>query len=737
MDVLVDEFFQDQKIDGKQAVVPGFLVRSTAPINIEDDERTTDETLPTIYDVVEYLYQNRKANPSYIGLIIQIHGYNTGVKTVSCDGKIRGRDYDYQTNLQARKKCGVIDYIYKNWKDSWQYINQTDQAIKTKENCFVYLGYRWPSESVPSNLGAAVKALPFLLKILFGFGLGITVLGWVLITLYASAAFDALLAVLIAIGVGLVMLVGSLFILRVIVYFRDNYRANNFGVPDLVEFIRQLDQGVLKRTINEPFFNQVYAELVRQDISVNLDIQSVDSPLLLKAIRKVWEQSESTPELFKRCDVIQFRQIIPRLQQRELGQVNDAIFLQIYQTWFKIELPKYSLDEYAEAQKFWEEPEKRIRLTFIGHSMGAFVTTQAVRILSDVFDPTSIGSVDALGKLPPSNIGRVFSLGRLILVSPDIPVKTIASGRTNFLRASLRRFEEAYLFSNEGDLALRLASTAANYFSFPASTRTQGYRLGNVTVNLQDKNAYGIVNLKKLLEENNDDLLQYIGIKVFNRKDRSLEPRNNVRNDPESIAATQTDPESLADLFTYFDCTEYHDLTSYEGRTQQPMNVMICNKQRSPLKLWNYIRLLKAYIDFSKNPKTGIDVHGGYFYGQLSRSLIYRLAFLGFQGLLDTLIAELRSGNIPRDLSPDLMEKVNTLETLNQHDQRLLALKYLSWQCKDKRMQVAASPERYLVDIAGRDRNQIRTRMLTQKTNPAGTPPTDSAPISVEPSDHC
>lgn len=737
MDVLVDEFFQDQKIDGKQAAVPGFFVRSTAPINIEDDERTTDETLPTIYDVVEYLYQSRKTNPSYIGLIIQIHGYNTGVKTVGCDDKIRGKDYDYQTNLQARKKCGVIDYIYRNWKDSWQYINQTDQSIKTKQNCFVYLGYRWPSESVPSSLGAAVKALPFLLKILFGIGLGMTVLGWVLITLYASAVLDALLAVLVATGVGLVMLVGSLFILRVIVYFRDNYRATNFGVPDLVEFIRQLDQGVLKRTINDTFFNAVYDELVRQDVSINPDIQAGDSQLLKKAIRKVWEQSETISDLFKNYNEVQFRQIIPKLQQRELGQVSDAIFLQIYQTWFKIKPPTYSLEEYAEAQKIWDAPEKRIRLTFIGHSMGGFVTTQAVRILSDVFDPTSIGSVGAFGKLPPSNIGRVFSLGRLILISPDIPAKTITSGRTNFLRSSLRRFEEAYLFSNEGDLALRLASTAANYFSFPASTRTQGYRLGNVTVNLQDKNVYGIVNLKKLLEGKVDDLLQYIGIKVFNRKDRSLEPSSNVRNDLESIAATQTDPESIADLFTYFDCTEYHDWTSYEGRTRQPMNVMICSKQRSPLNFWNYIWLLKAYIDFSKNPKIGIDVHGGYFYGQFSRSLIYRLAFLGFQGLLDTLIAEMRSGDLPRDLSPDLKQRVSTLETLDQHSQRQLALEYLSWQCKDKRIQVAASSERYLVDIAGYDRNQIRTGMLTQKTTLTETLPSDPASIQVESSDRC
>jgi hypothetical protein len=42
--------------------------------------------------------------------------------------------------------------------------------------------------------------------------------------------------------------------------------------------------------------------------------------------------------------------------------------------------------------------------------------------------------------------------------------------------------KEVHVFTNEGDLALRLASTAANYFSFPARSRLSGYRLGNLTL---------------------------------------------------------------------------------------------------------------------------------------------------------------------------------------------------------------------------------------------------------------
>ncbi|MFP4121175.1 MAG: hypothetical protein ACLFWI_09230 [Coleofasciculus sp.] len=47
----------------------------------------------------------------------------------------------------------------------------------------------------------------------------------------------------------------------------------------------------------------------------------------------------------------------------------------------------------------------RIKLNFLGHSMGCFVVTNVVRILSDIFDTESIN------KRPSNYIGRVFSLG--------------------------------------------------------------------------------------------------------------------------------------------------------------------------------------------------------------------------------------------------------------------------------------------------------------------------------------
>ncbi|MGH7998680.1 MAG: hypothetical protein ACREPR_04420, partial [Brasilonema sp.] len=488
----------------------------------------------------------------------------------------------------------------------------------------VYVGYRWPSESVPSNLKNAFTSLQIFLQVLLYSGLSIIAIG-VLFLILSSSSFFWLFIIF---GTFLVSFVGTLFILRVIVYFRDEYRATHFAVPDLLEFIRQLDKGLIKRA-------------------------------------------------------------------------------------------KEDLGDEKKAQDEWEK--KRIKLTFIGHSMGGFITTEVVRVLSDVFAPESIGDVDNLNKKPSSNIGRVFSLGRLILISPDIPINTILSGRTNFLRSSLRRFEEAYLFSNEGDLALRIASTAASYFSFPASTRTQGYRLGNVTVNLPEKDVYGIVNLEQIYSVENqspfskrkfDQLLRYLGVKVLNKR----EERNLLQNkpDPESVVLKGKDRESIADLFTYFDCTEYQDTTDYPGHQGETMNVLICQGQTSPLNFWQYVKLLKAYIDNFRNSSTGIDVHGGYFYGQFSQLIIYRLAFVGFQGLLNSLILEPPS-QFNLIAPPDLQEKLNRSRELNTVEKQKIALEYFSWICEQKRIQVAASSERYYVDVLNEPREKVRGEILSQE----------------------
>ena len=102
-------------------------------------------------------------------------------------------------------------------------------------------------------------------------------------------------------------------------------------------------------------------------------------------------------------------------------------------------------------------------------------------------------------------------------------------------------------------MALKLASTAANYASFPAKTREGGYRLGNVVIrepyrqNLPPgkPSPYGIVNLsptdgRQLL---NIPFLDYLYI------------LSNVSLSKRQQALLEPNQKPIAELFTVFDCT--------------------------------------------------------------------------------------------------------------------------------------------------------------------------------------
>ena len=282
-----------------------------------------------------------------------------------------------------------------------------------------------------------------------------------------------------------------------------------------------------------------------------------------------------------------------------------------------------------------EQPIKnKVKLSFIAHSLGCEVVTQAIRTLSDVFDQK------AVGKDPSSDIGHVFTLGRLAMAAPDIPLESILSGRANFLRTSLRRLEEAYVFSNEGDLALRLASTAANYFSFPARTRFRGYKLGNLTAkHFDNKNhkqgfkeqKYGIINVKNGQFTKPEPSHQYLEVRASNLEHRSLDellqPEQLEQQKQTSKMSAILEEIAVADCFTYFDCTDYKDSPS------DLKGVLSQARKKSALNLWfDYIPLSFAFF-FAQGDKR-IDVHGGYFDGEFSQQLIYELAFLGFEEFL-------------------------------------------------------------------------------------------------------
>ncbi|MEM9165198.1 MAG: hypothetical protein AAGC54_19310, partial [Cyanobacteria bacterium P01_F01_bin.4] len=281
---------------------------------------------------------------------------------------------------------------------------------------------------------------------------------------------------------------------------------------------------------------------------------------------------------------------------------------------------------------------------------------------------------------------------------PDIPILSIISSRTNFLASSLRRFNEAYLFSNEGDLALRFASTAVNYISFPSETRTRGYRLGNVA--LANTKDYGITNLENLrtyfcpeirlqnaIQTDPDDILKNLYVTHGGSdKDGYLSLSELFSQQTQSAASQVT----LADLFTFFDCTDYQDTcVCFKGHPRRPkeMGVLSRAKRKDILNAWDYTELIFDSIRGRR------DVHGGYFQGDFSRQLIYRLAFLGLEGVLkaSTQEAALTSSE---PVSPQV------------------ALDILHEKCRQLGIQTYLSPFHYRVSVQGQRVEDAKQEML-------------------------
>jgi hypothetical protein len=348
-----------------------------------------------------------------------------------------------------------------------------------------------------------------------------------------------------------------------------------------------------------------------------------------------------------------------------------------------------------QVQGQWE-PRARIRLSFIGHSMGAFVVAQVVRILSDVFDARSISTLDLGDRTapPPSAIGNIFRLGRLVLVAPDISTESIISGRGNVLRSAIRRFEEAYVFCNEGDMALRLASTVANYFSYPAATREGGYRLGAITVRSPQIEPmplpqYGVLNLLpngKLTDR--AQFIDYLAIRAdFPLKARQAAMWGQDAHNPEVL---HLDRKPIAELFTYFDCTDYQE-TIVDPKTGQAKRRGILGLAEGKRSL-GYLDLLRLTIGLAKGT---IDPHGGYLRDEAKfcHELIYGLGYLGFAGLLDRFATAPEYANH----HAQVCQQYSHLEP--QQQQRIALLRVFSQVNADRGIQVLLSPERYNVEV--------------------------------------
>jgi pimeloyl-ACP methyl ester carboxylesterase len=480
--------------DGKTPAIPAFFIESTAPNNFDDK----GETLPAPDHCVD-LGDPRQAieriaetlaRQDAPKLVITVHGFNS-----------------------------PRDAVLSTYAQSFQSVNG-DKTLHDRG--VVCVGYRWPSERMGTPWRSGFAASPiFLLGTLCAALASVYFVNFVLelcdvarivrMLVTAATAFMAIIPI-------------TLYLLRLIVYFRDGYRATTYGVPDLVDIIRLLDDALAK-------------------------------------------------------------------QQTLMGKT-----------------------------------EVRADLSFIGHSMGGYVVTNAVRILTDVFSPAAMTAMKAMtagekilathaDDTELSHIGKALRLRRLVLVSPDIPAEVLLSGRANALRSSLIRFQEAHLFSNEGDEVLLDISTTANFFSLPTMQRRFGFRLGNVGV-LTEWGITKGVSLDKLR----------VGSHTLSQLYAELE-------------AAQSE-DGFAQRLTYFDCTD--SIENGEGVVTNARPGESCD-----LSMTGHLRLLWLYVTQGRP-----DVHSGYFAPGFVGQLIYRFACIGYgdseqaYGQFDAFSAECKAHQV-------------------------------------------------------------------------------------------
>ncbi|WGJ13336.1 alpha/beta hydrolase [Methylocapsa sp. D3K7] len=443
--------------------VHAYIIESTAPNNIDDVGIPPEQQDPHQIgaDAVIDRIVNDLKNSENPTLVLSIHGFNN-----------------------------PRDIIIDGYKNSFNSV-VNDPAINNKD--IVIIGYRWPSERIGAPRETIVESATTFIKLSVSFGIIILIAALYLHFVGFIEHLSTFL--LLTAGVFFALIPVTFILLRIVVYFRDGYRATAFGVPDLVEIIRQIDK------------------------------------------------------------------------------------------------------------KFADQDARRnqVQLSFVAHSMGAYVVTNAVRILSDVFSPASMR--EGLNIRPenapasvPSEIGKAFRLKQLILVSPDIPAEALISSRANFLSSSLKRFEDAFLFSNEGDEVLRQISTTANYFSFPTKSNTFGYRLGNVCLLGIPSGISKGIDLRRLR----------IGTLTLAE----------IYNKMSKIGFGQLQ-DDLPKRFSYFDCTDCVENGKGMLTLAKPGHI---KKIGHTKHLWLLIRYL-----WNRKP----DVHGGYFRSRFLSELIFRLACIG------------------------------------------------------------------------------------------------------------
>lgn len=588
------------KKEGSQKASHGYYICSTGNIHVDEPPfiSSAETSEMGAIDDKDWLTEIAEKSIRANNLVIAIHGYSVSDKGAR--------------NWYSR----IFSYI-SGGSEFTESMTETEQSlsdnivdgasIRQSIQETVFLGYRWPAEPRGLTAGRYVfEALPTMLLSIF---LSAFVFGLVVYSLLTTSSF-VVLCCLVAIA-----LILSIWILRLSKSLNQKFTV----IAGVI---------ILSSSIGLSYFptpRWILGLLSIASFSISAMI------LMLILLRWVaYSRDRYRASNYGTTDLVE---LIRQLDQRiHAIKQEDAQKRKASQKGTEQSEDKQGKDNQSAENGSCED----IMLSFVAHSLGCEVLTQAIRILSNVFAPAAISQV------PEQKLGKSFELGRLILVAPDIPIESILQGRANFLKSSLRRVKEAYVFSSEADLALRFASTAANYISFPAKNRFRGYKLGNITVqNFRDQNEHGNGKIDYDLNRSQPQLLEIRAsdIEHLNLLELSLldRPEQTIEKALNSLSAQDAHHLlRVANGFTYFDCTDYVDIQiDYQKHQQssESKGVLSFAKKSAALNFIDYVRLMKPFLFASQELGT-IDVHGGYFRGDLSQHLIYGLAFLGQQKFL-------------------------------------------------------------------------------------------------------
>ncbi len=641
--------FEDLDSNNNLPNIKGYFALSTAPINVDHPQSNENETSLSqekeiksqedgINEIADFL--NATEEQKEKELVIMIHGYNT----------------------EKHEVKQQYNSIFTNLNNEYR---KAREYFENKK--LVFIGYRWPSEKFfnhfPEYFSTALKTLPIPFIIINNFLYCTTFLIFGLI-LFSTRNREFL-------GIG------SIFIFLLSAFVNLVFLLFGFKIQKKIKSL----------------FDGLFLILFIVSIVwfVLLCLQYVDN---LQCLFNSYLCSDSQDflknfvpqEFYIIINIIMF--IILGFSFMYLGVIITFIFLRST-VYFR---DKYRAMFFAVADlvsliknlNYQVKSNKKISISLIGHSMGAFVATHTIRTLCNAFENNNGEDNESqyTSKNKPTIIGDTFYLGRLVLVSPDISIQAIFPGKSNVLETAINKCQEAYLFSNQGDIILRVFSVISNYFRFPANSAERGFRLGNIAINENQQSSDNDYNKRHIngiiIPQNQDHLLNILSI-VYRGKQHSIyDLTRDSNNSNESYKITQQ--------FTYFDCTDYQE----NGRS-----FLTLTKKNKRLGVWDDIELGGSYIinsrwvDFiyscltQKEKQTfHKDVHGGYFEGEFCQKMIYGLACLGFDDFLKFINLENSKAASYQDkfdyfsqkceeyriqgvLSPKLAERLNDKSSLN------------------------------------------------------------------------